>query len=198
MPGTQPGRAPAAPSSARQHERHARILQAARELGTELPFEAVQMQDVAAKAEVAIATLYRYFPTKAHLYVGVLRAYVEERMNEPFPAVLADATPAERVAEFLVQEIARMAQNPVLSLSMVQSIIPVDGALTRDGSEARDGFDRGLMAVAGWPAGDAEKQRRIWLMTQCYYGMVLTVLNGSRPQDQVDADLRLAAQLLLG
>ncbi|MGW4094751.1 TetR/AcrR family transcriptional regulator [Nocardia sp. NPDC004750] len=50
------------------------ILRAAARLGSERGLEHVQMSDVAASAGVALGTLYRYYPSKHHLFSGLLEA----------------------------------------------------------------------------------------------------------------------------
>jgi AcrR family transcriptional regulator len=52
-------------------------------------YEAVQMRAVAERAEVALATLYRYFPSKSNLLVAVLESQldrVERRVGQWRPA----------------------------------------------------------------------------------------------------------------
>src|SRR5882757_6205154 len=61
-----------------QRARRRRILHAAAELATEGGFDAVQMREVAERADVALGTLYRYFPSKIHLLVSVLADEMEE------------------------------------------------------------------------------------------------------------------------
>src|SRR5690242_13024156 len=78
VPRLSDARPPAAPSSEGQKDRHQRMLRAAVKLGSRQDFERVQMQDIAAESEVAIATLYRYFPSKVHLFVGVMRNELEK------------------------------------------------------------------------------------------------------------------------
>src|SRR3954453_13129041 len=60
-----------------QRARRRRILKAAAELATEGGFYAVQMREVAERADVALGTLYRYFPSKIHLLVSVLADEME-------------------------------------------------------------------------------------------------------------------------
>ena len=64
--------------SAAQRERRKRILDATYELASSGGFEAVQMRAVADQAEVALGTLYRYFPSKIHLLVSALDRQFEE------------------------------------------------------------------------------------------------------------------------
>src|SRR5258708_8914904 len=53
-----------------QKRRRRRIIDAAMELAAEGGYEAVQMREVAARAGVALGTLYRYFPSKEQLLVA--------------------------------------------------------------------------------------------------------------------------------
>lgn len=55
-----------------QVERRQRILDAAKTLLRSTDFESIQIRDVAATANVALGTLYRYFSSKEHLYANVL------------------------------------------------------------------------------------------------------------------------------
>jgi AcrR family transcriptional regulator len=56
-----------------QQERRRRILDATRALAIRGGYDGVQMRDVAEHADVALGTLYRYFPSKTHLLVGLMR-----------------------------------------------------------------------------------------------------------------------------
>src|SRR5262245_16954307 len=55
-----------------QQARRRRIVDAAGELLLEAEYDAIQVRDVAERAGVALATLYRYFSSKEHLYAAVL------------------------------------------------------------------------------------------------------------------------------
>jgi AcrR family transcriptional regulator len=57
---------------AAQVERRQRIITAATELLEENELEAIQMRDVADRAGVALATVYRYFSSKDHLYAAAI------------------------------------------------------------------------------------------------------------------------------
>ena len=58
--------------SAAQRDRRKRILDATIALASKGGFDAVQMRAVAEQADVALGTLYRYFPSKIHLLVSAL------------------------------------------------------------------------------------------------------------------------------
>lgn len=191
-------RMPAAPTSPNQLERYQRILDAAAKLGSEMEFERVQMQDVASEADVAIATLYRYFPSKAHLFTGVMKFQVERFGDEVF--VVDPERPApEVVADLLLALTARLRENKRLSMSMVQSIILAESHDSPDSYDIESAFVDLLLRVAGWTPGATQDQRsRVWLVIQCWFGVLMTTMSGNRPAAHAEADLRRACQLLLG
>src|SRR6185503_800266 len=59
-------------TSAAQRDRRKRILDATLALASKGGYDAVQMRTVAERADVALGTLYRYFPSKIHLLVSAL------------------------------------------------------------------------------------------------------------------------------
>lgn len=88
-------------ASAAQVERRARILDAAIALAADGGFEAVQMRSVAEQADVALGTLYRYFPSKIHLLVSALARELEQTAGWVTAAPVPGATSADRVARVL-------------------------------------------------------------------------------------------------
>ena len=79
--------------SAAQRERRRRILDAATALAAKGGFEQMQMRAVAERADVALGTLYRYFPSKIHLLVSVLGQQFEQAADVRWPASRSPATP---------------------------------------------------------------------------------------------------------
>jgi AcrR family transcriptional regulator len=84
-----------------QQARRQRVVDAAMSLALDGGYEAVQMRDVAARADVAMGTVYRYFTSKDHLLAAALVHWVEQldaRLSQ-LPA-RGDAA-AERVVDVL-------------------------------------------------------------------------------------------------
>jgi len=61
-----------------QQVRRERIVQAAISLLERGEYDAIQMRDVAQEAGVALATIYRYFTSKEHLYAAALLAWAAD------------------------------------------------------------------------------------------------------------------------
>jgi AcrR family transcriptional regulator len=77
----------------------ARILLAARDVFAEHGYEA-SMEQIAARAEVGIGTLYRRFPNKADLCAAVVEA-ATDRTCQIADEVLQQVAPADAVFEFI-------------------------------------------------------------------------------------------------
>src|SRR3712207_8370837 len=91
--------------SAAQRDRRRRILDATIALASKGGFEAVQMRAVAEKADVALGTLYRYFPSKIHLLVSGLARELERGQDRDRTAIPGD-TPYDRLL-FVLGQIGR-------------------------------------------------------------------------------------------
>ena len=83
--------------SVAQRERRRRILDAATALAAKGGFEQVQMRAVAVRADVALGTLYRYFPSKIHLLVSVLGLQFEQAAESAARRPVPGDTAADRV-----------------------------------------------------------------------------------------------------
>src|SRR5262245_53750684 len=66
---------------ARLADNRARILRAARQLVSDGGFRQAQIASVAALAEVAVGTVYRYFPTKADLFAEIVRTVSQREVD---------------------------------------------------------------------------------------------------------------------
>src|SRR2546423_2586161 len=83
--------------SAAQRERRRRILDVTLVLASKGGYDAVQMRTVAERADVALGTLYRYFPSKIHLLVSALVREFEEIQTKLDRASIPGETPYDRM-----------------------------------------------------------------------------------------------------
>src|SRR4029079_9856565 len=98
-----------------QRERRKRILDATMAIASKGGYEAVQMRAVADRADVAVGTLYRYFPSKVHLLVSALAREFERIDAKTDSSALAGSSPYERL-NFMVSKLNRaMQRNPLLT-----------------------------------------------------------------------------------
>ena len=75
------------PTQERARRRVARILDAAALVFAEQGFEAATMEDIAARAETSIGSIYQFFPNKLAIFDAIARGY-RDRARAFFEAIL--------------------------------------------------------------------------------------------------------------
>jgi TetR/AcrR family transcriptional regulator, cholesterol catabolism regulator len=116
--------------SAAQRDRRQRIVDATLALASKGGFDAVQMRAVAERADVALGTLYRYFPSKIHLLVsGLVQEFERAQARLDRTAIPGD-TPHDRVL-FVLGRITRSLQrDPNLTEAMTRAFMFADASVT--------------------------------------------------------------------
>jgi TetR/AcrR family transcriptional regulator, cholesterol catabolism regulator len=118
-----------APGSRAQRERRTRILDATVELASAGGFEAVQMRAVAERADVALGTLYRYFPSKIHLLVQVLHDQFAEAEAKGRSTPTGETTAHDRVMQVLGRHTAALQSDPHLTEALTRAFMSADASV---------------------------------------------------------------------
>ncbi|WP_166903899.1 TetR family transcriptional regulator [Mycobacterium sp. DL440] len=190
MPRVGTPREPGQASTPRQLARNAAILGAAARLGTLHGLERVQMADIAAEAGVALGTLYRYYPTKHHLYAAALASSIRAM---PEPTGIPD-DPVVAVCGFLGEAADRLLAQPRLARAMLVSI----NAIRSSADAPADLSTRErILAMAGVVEPTDEDHRLARLVEQCMYGILTWATAGQLDAQSAVADVRYACELLL-
>jgi AcrR family transcriptional regulator len=192
--------APAPPAefgSAAQRDRRKRILDATLALACKGGYDAVQMRAVAEQADVALGTLYRYFPSKIHLLVsGLVREFEQTQEKLDRKAIPGD-TPYDRMLYVLNRITRSMQREPNLAEAMTRAFMFADpGAAAEVNAVARLMEQMLTRAMHdGEPSEDDKAIARIigdvWLSN-----LVAWVTRRASAND-VSNHLELAARLLL-
>ena len=112
--------------SSAQRERRKRILDATLALASKGGYEAVQMRSVAERADVALGTLYRYFPSKIHLLVSALARELERTQDRTERLNLPGDTPYERLMFILSRITKALQRDPQLTEAMTRAFMFAD------------------------------------------------------------------------
>lgn len=195
MPRIAENREPAIPSSPGQRERYRRILRAAAAHGARHGLERVQMVDVAKDAGVALATLYRYFPSKTILYTSLLHSQVD-RLDRDTTEIPPSQLPSEAVAAVLIEVSHRLLRTPLLASAMLQSN-NASVASDTPGAGVTDAFANLILRVGGIDEPTEHHHRLVRLIEQTWYGVLISQLNGHIGPEEAETDTSLACQLLL-
>jgi AcrR family transcriptional regulator len=116
----------ARPLTRAQQARRQRVIDAAMALGLDGGYDAVQMRDVAAQADVAMGTVYRYFSSKDHLLAATLVYWVEQlavRIEQHPPQ---GEQPSARVLDVLDRALRAMGRQPRLVAAVFTSLSSPD------------------------------------------------------------------------
>lgn len=190
MPRLATARMPAEPDSGEQVARRAHVLQVAAELGATKGLEHTQMSELARRADVALATLYRYFPSKNHLFAALLTDRVQ-RTPQPEPDF---GDPADTVAEFVTTACLGMLRRPKLARAMLTSV----GIVRAErGDKADTTFRDMIIGVAQLPEVTDDDLRLARLVQQCAFAVSTWAAAGACTADEAEADIRTACRLLL-
>jgi AcrR family transcriptional regulator len=86
-------------------------------------FDGLAMRDVATTADVALGTLYRYFPSKEYLLVSLMADEVDRLADRlaVYPAVGDDA--AQRVSSVLARANRALLRFPAVSEAHVKALV---------------------------------------------------------------------------
>lgn len=198
---TAEGRQPAAPVSRGQFARRVRILRAASELGAREGLARVQMHDVAKEAGVAIATLYRYFPSKPYLFLAVLEWHIEQFLGSRDSVVTADcrADVADEVAQTLVALSVKLLGSPLLASAVaLSSYAEYTSAIPARIDIVESALGQTILGLLQGVREVSETGRsRARLLIYSWWGLFVAMLTEEISTEQAEADLRLAARLIL-
>jgi AcrR family transcriptional regulator len=184
-------------TSAAQRDRRKRILDATLALASKGGYEAVQMRTVAEQANVALGTLYRYFPSKIHLLVSGLAREFERTQEKLDRASIPGDTPYQRMIHVLGRMTRTMQRDPLLTEAMTRAFMFADPSAAAEVNTVAASMERILVRAMheGEPTGDDAAIARIigdvWLSS-----LVAWVTRRASAND-VTNHLELAARLLL-
>ncbi|MGW0045313.1 TetR family transcriptional regulator [Rhodococcus sp. NPDC003348] len=197
MPRLAEVRDAAEPSSVEQRARHGRILKVAAQLGAEKELERVQMQEVAKRAGVAIGTLYRYFPSKTHLFVAVMVDQIERMGTQLSRRSRTGMSPADAVFDALLQATRALLRTPLLATAMIQSAATSNAATIPDVAKIDQQFDKLLLDAAGIEEPTIRDVTVLRLVVALWFGLIQSGLNSRTSIPEIESDLRIACDLLL-
>jgi len=182
-----------------QAARRGRILDAALELSAEGGFDAVQMREVAARADVALGTLYRYFPSKENLLLSVMGVQVEALADRLARRPPEGTDPVERVVDVLGRANRALQRQPDVTVAMIRALVSGGADLAPVVSTNRDGMRRIISDALGTDAPvDPGQVLAIDLLNDVWLAALVAWIAGSQPADSVMPKLEAAARALLG
>jgi AcrR family transcriptional regulator len=180
-----------------QAARRSRVIDAAMELAAEGGYDAVQMRDVATRAQVALGTIYRYFSSKDHLLaacqVELWRSQVDRLAQRPPEG----DTPADRVTSFLARAMRGASSEPQRTAALITASSAPDPAVRECQLEIMAMIDR-VLADAMGDIDPGRRDRIAITLRQLWFSWLLNWVNGWNDAATVNEQLESATRLLLG
>lgn len=193
-----------------QRERRKRILDATLAIASKGGFEAVQMRAVADRADVAVGTLYRYFPSKVHLLVSALGREFEridakidrtsgiDRTAGTDRTAVTGGTPYQRLSSMVNKLNRAMQRNPLLTEAMTRAYVFADASAAGEVDHVEKIIDS-MFARAmsdGEPSEDQYHIARV--ISDVWLSNLLAWLTRRASANDVSKRLDLAVRLLIG
>ena len=183
--------------SAAQRERRKRILDATLALASKGGYEAVQMRTVAEQANVALGTLYRYFPSKIHLLVSGLAREFERTQEKLDRAPIPGDTPYDRMLHVLGRMTRMMQREPMLTEAMTRAFMFADPSAAAEVNTVAQQMTQMFTKAMhdGEPSADDIAIARV--IGDVWLSNLVAWVTRRASADDVSSRLELAARLLL-
>lgn len=195
-----PAPAPGTPAlTERQAARRRRILRASAQLASRGGFDAVQMREVAESSQVALGTLYRYFPSKVHLLVATMQDQLDHMHGTLRKKPPTGVTPAERVADTLMRAFRALQREPHLADAMVRALTFADRSVSPEVdqvSRQTTAIILDAMGPSASPSPTPAQLSAVRVIEHTWHSALITWLSGRASIAQVKIDIETVCRLI--
>ncbi|MEO6885605.1 MAG: cholesterol catabolism transcriptional regulator KstR [Jatrophihabitantaceae bacterium] len=184
--------------SSAQRDRRKRILDATLILASKGGYDAVQMRSVAERADVALGTLYRYFPSKIHLLVSALARELERTQDRTERLTLPGDSPYDRLVFILQRMTKAMQRDPQLTEAMTRAFMFADASAAAEVDQVGRLMDRMIARALtdGEPSEDQLAISRV--VSDVWLANLVAWVTRRASASDVANRLELTISLLLG
>jgi TetR/AcrR family transcriptional regulator, cholesterol catabolism regulator len=179
-----------------QAARRERVIRAALELAAEGGYDAVQMRDVATRAEVALGTIYRYFPSKDALLLAVMVQWLgdlEQRVTRHPPT---GGTTVDRIMDVLTRAVRSMDRDPRLTAAVIGAMTAGDPASVEAINEVTRAMARIMRSAFPADVDPALEASAAKALGHVWWSATISWANGMGDIDWVAGELREATELI--
>lgn len=183
--------------SAAQRDRRNRILDATLALASKGGYDAVQMRTVAERADVALGTLYRYFPSKIHLLVSALAAEFERTQDKLDRKPIPGDTAYDRILFVLSRITKTLQREPMLTEAMTRAFMFADPSAADEVNIVARRMERMFTRAMhdGEPTPDEVAVARV--LGDVWMSSLVRWVTRRASASDVSTQLELAARLML-
>jgi AcrR family transcriptional regulator len=179
-----------------QIDRRRRLIEAAFELGAAGGYEAVQMRDVSMTANVALATIYRYFSSKDDLLAAAMTEWTGRLSERVAQSPARGETAADQMFDVLRRACKAMERQPKLTEALVRALSSADAGVRVSQNEVQ----RHIASMGDSILADLHPETRADILTvlgHVWYSTLLAWANGRRDFSWVLTELERAVRVLI-
>lgn len=177
------------------------MLAAAEYLADNGGWEGVHMREVAIRAEVALGTLYRYFPSKEHLLVSVMLLEVEQLGDRLAVRHPEGDDAVERVMDVLRRANHGLQRRPMVTIAMIRAFVAGNTDVVPVVAEIRELMRRIISDALGAGragADDLSDGSAIDLLSDVWFAALVSWISGVHTAEDVNTRLEEATAVLFG
>ena len=182
--------------SPEQQDRRRRLIDAAFELGAEGGYGAVHMRDVSITANVALATIYRYFSSKDDLLAAAMTEWTARLRGRVAQSPPRGETRVEQMVDVLSRACRAMERQPKLSEALVRALSSADAGVRESGADVQ----RQIASMGDAILVDLDPDVRTDILAaigHVWYSTLVSWANGRRDFASVTTELERAARVLI-
>lgn len=159
--------------------------------------EMLQTKELAKRAEVSLATLYRYFPSKDHVLLAISYSRYEDALRRVTNEAPHGATVQERVTSHLLREFRAEQRDQKLTAALTRVITDTRREYSQPVRQILELHIHVLrqVAVAGGPISD-EQDRRLRIVVDVFGAATRRWLAGVSSATEARFEIRIGCQLL--
>ena len=180
----------------KQDARRRRVVEAALALGAEGGYDAVQMREVASRANVALGTIYRYFSSKDHLLAAATAEWTGQLRARLAQSPAKGDTMTDQLLNVLRRATRAMERQPELSAALIKALAAPESGVMQGAADVRTQ----VSAMEGdilEPLDDEVRQTVISIVGHVWYSTLMQWAHGRRDFDHVYNELERTVRLVL-
>jgi TetR/AcrR family transcriptional regulator, cholesterol catabolism regulator len=186
---------PTATLTSGQLARRQRVIAAAVELASGGGYDAVQMRDVAARADVALGTIYRYFSSKDHLLAAAMAELTAGLHAQVTRVPPKGASSADRLVDVYRRATRALEREPRMTAALITALSSPDAGVNESSVQVRDHI-AGMAEEILADLDPATRDEIVSILGHVFYSTLTAWANGRQPFSHVMRELERAIRLL--
>ncbi len=137
------------------------------------------MREVSTRADVAMGTLYRYFPSKEYLLVSVMLRQVNALADRLAISPPIAEDPVARVIEVLGRANSNLMREPGVTSATIRALVSGNSDVAPVVTEVRDAMRRIIADALGEePGGSTKRSLEIDLLSDVWLAVLVGWISG--------------------